>query len=124
MHILLVALGGACGSVLRYLVGLFTIRWLGPNFPWGTITVNILGSLMIGLFAELVLRKFNASADMRVLIVTGFLGGFTTFSAFSLDFISLVERGAFASAAAYMIFSIVLSVAAVFAGLTIGRIIF
>lgn len=123
-HILLVALGGAIGSVCRYIVGLLTLRWFGPQFPWGTISVNIVGSLAIGLFAELVARRFNASMELRLLLITGFLGGFTTFSAFSLDFISLWERGTTLAAAAYLVSSVGLSLAAVFVGLAIGRAIF
>lgn len=124
LHVLLVAIGGATGSVCRYLVGLATLRWFGPAFPWGTLTVNIVGSLAIGLFAELVARRFNASAELRMLLITGFLGGFTTFSAFSLDFISLFERGATVAAVTYLAASVVLSLGAVIGGLQIGRMLF
>ncbi|MBR0555375.1 fluoride efflux transporter CrcB [Ciceribacter sp. L1K23] len=124
LHVLLVALGGASGSVCRYLVGLLTLRWFGPAFPWGTLTVNVVGSLAIGLFAELVARRFNASAELRLLMITGFLGGFTTFSAFSLDFISLFERGATVAAVTYLVASVLLSVCAVIGGLQIGRMLF
>lgn len=124
IHILLVALGGAIGSVCRYLIGVTTLRWFGPGFPWGTIAVNVVGSLAIGLFAELVARKLNASAELRLLLITGFLGGFTTFSAFSLDFIALFERGAMAAALGYVAASVALSLLAVFAGLSIGRVLF
>ena len=92
INIILVALGGAFGSVARYLVGVWTLRRFGPNFPWGTLTVNIVGCFAIGLLSEVIARRLNASPEMRLLLVTGFLGGFTTFSAFSLDVISLFER--------------------------------
>lgn len=120
-NILLAALGGAIGSVLRYLVGVFTVRWFGPSFPWGTLTVNVIGSFIIGLTVEVIARRFNASMELRVFIVTGIIGGFTTWSSFSLDTMVLFERGAVAAAAAYVIGSLVISFAAVFAGLALGR---
>ena len=124
MNLLLVAFGGAAGSVLRYLVGVWTLRAFGPNFPWGTITVNIIGSFVIGLLVEIVARRFNASAELRLLLVTGFLGGFTTFSAFSLDFMVLFERGQMMAAGGYLVASVFLALLAVFAGLSLGRMIF
>lgn len=123
-HILLVALGGAIGSVCRYLVGLWTLRHLGAAFPWGTLAVNVIGSFMIGLLAEIIVRRFSASPEMRLLLITGFLGGFTTFSAFSLDIVALFERGAMLVGAAYIGASIVVSLGAVFAGLALGRVMF
>jgi len=124
LHLLLVALGGATGSVLRYLVGLWSLRQFGPAFPWGTIVVNVLGSLLIGLLAEYVARRLNASAEVRLLLVTGFLGGFTTFSAFSLDALVLFERGATTLALVYVLTSVVVSLAAVMGGLALGRSMF
>lgn len=120
-HILLVAAGGALGSVLRYLVGLWTLRSFGPSFPWGTLTVNITGSFLIGVFAEVIARKFGASAEMRVFLITGILGGYTTFSAFSLDAITLIERGEPVTALIYVASSVLLSALAVFAGLALMR---
>lgn len=120
-NILLVALGGAIGSVCRYLVGVWTLRQFGPAFPWGTLTVNVIGSFAIGFLAELIIRRFDMSTDLRLLIITGILGGFTTFSAFSLDVISLFERGATTAGAAYLVASVAISLGAVFAGLALGR---
>jgi len=120
-QILLVALGGAIGSVARYLTGILSSRLFGPNFPWGTLAVNIFGSFAIGLLIELIARRLNASADMRLFLVTGLMGGFTTFSSFSLDFASLFERGDLGLAASYLIGSVVISLLAVFAGLAFGR---
>ncbi|MND66700.1 putative fluoride ion transporter CrcB [compost metagenome] len=120
-NILLAALGGAIGSVLRYLVGVFSVRWFGPGFPWGTLTVNVIGSFIIGLSVEMIARRFDASMELRVFIVTGIIGGFTTWSSFSLDTMVLFERGAITAAAAYVIGSLVVSFAAVFAGLALGR---
>ncbi|MBB3351886.1 MULTISPECIES: fluoride efflux transporter CrcB [Rhizobium] len=118
---LLVALGGAIGSVLRYYVGQWALKLMGPAFPWGTLAVNVVGCFVIGVFAELVARKFNASMELRLLLITGFLGGFTTFSAFSLDAISLFERGEAVAGGLYIAASVGLSMAAVFAGLAIMR---
>ena len=121
---LLVAFGGAIGSVLRYYVGQWALRAMGPSFPWGTLTVNVVGCFVIGVFAEMIARRFDASPELRLLLLTGFLGGFTTFSAFSLDAISLFERGAVMAGAIYMIASVGLSMAAVIAGLAMMRAVF
>ncbi|MFN7102559.1 MAG: fluoride efflux transporter CrcB [Pseudorhizobium sp.] len=123
-NILLVAIGGATGSVLRYLIGHWSLRQFGPGFPWGTLIVNIVGSFAIGILVEFIARRLNAPAEMRLLLVTGFLGGFTTFSAFSLDALVLFERGAVATAGAYVLGSVMLSLAAVVAGLALGRTMF
>lgn len=123
-HILLVALGGAIGSVARYLVNLWAVRIAGLAFPWGTLAVNVVGSFTIGLLAEMIARKFNASVEMRLLLVTGVLGGFTTFSAFSLDAAALFERGEMTLSAIYIVSSVGVSIAAVFAGLALGRALF
>lgn len=120
-HLLLVGAGGAIGSMARYLLGVWTLRRWGPGFPWGTLGVNVTGSFLIGLLAELIMRKFGASAEMRVFLITGVLGGYTTFSAFSLDAIMLFERGDVALALGYVAASVVLSILAVFAGLALMR---
>lgn len=119
-----VAIGGAFGASARHLVGLATLRWFGAGFPWGTIAVNIVGSLLMGLFIEALAVRFDGSTALRALIATGFLGGFTTFSAFSLDVAVLWERGEAAPAALYILASVVLSIAALFAGLAVGRSVF
>lgn len=116
-NLLIVALGGAFGAALRHLVNLATLRMLGPNFPWGTLTVNIIGSFVMGLFIELLARRLDGSQELRLLIATGVLGGFTTFSAFSLDIAVMWERGAVLTASIYAVSSVVLSIAALFAGL-------
>ncbi|MBB3319137.1 CrcB protein [Rhizobium sp. BK181] len=118
---LLVAGGGAIGSLLRYYIGQWALRLAGPAFPWGTLTVNVVGCFVIGVFAEMIVRRFDASPELRLLLITGFLGGFTTFSAFSLDAISLFERGAAVSGAVYIVASVGLSMAAVIAGLALMR---
>lgn len=124
LHILLVAIGGAVGSVARYLATIAMTRLLGPAFPWGTITVNILGSFAIGLLTEFVARKFSAPMEMRLLLVVGILGGFTTFSSFSLDTMALVERGPVWIAFSYVLASVLLSLTAAFGGLALGRSLF
>ncbi|MBY5772648.1 fluoride efflux transporter CrcB [Rhizobium leguminosarum bv. viciae] len=118
---LLVAVGGAIGSLLRYYVGQWALRLMGPAFPWGTLAVNVVGCFVIGVFAELIARKFNASVELRLLLITGFLGGFTTFSAFSLDAISLFERGEAVAGGIYIAASVGLSMAAVMTGLAVMR---
>lgn len=118
--IMLVALGGAVGSVLRYGVNSAGLAWLGPGFPWWTLAVNVLGSFAMGIVAAGMLLR-GGSDDVRALVATGVLGGFTTFSAFSLDFAQLLERGQSASALAYAGVSVALSLAAVFAGLALAR---
>ncbi|MCA2408089.1 fluoride efflux transporter CrcB [Rhizobium leguminosarum bv. viciae 248] len=118
---LLVAVGGAIGSLLRYYVGQWALRLMGPAFPWGTLAVNVVGCFVIGVFAELIARKFNASVELRLLSITGFLGGFTTFSAFSLDAISLFERGEAVAGGIYIAASVGLSMAAVMTGLAVMR---
>lgn len=120
-HILLVAFGGALGSVCRYLVGIGALRLMGPSFPWGTLSVNVAGSFAIGVLAELIVARFGASAELRLLLITGFLGGFTTFSAFALDAVTLFERGASLAAATYLVLSIGASIAAAIAGIGLIR---
>ncbi len=123
-NILLVAIGGAIGSVGRYCVGLWATRLAGPNFPWGTLTVNVVGAFAIGLLVEMVARRFDASNEMRAFIVTGILGGFTTWSSFTLDTMVLFERGEVGLSALYLLASLLVSFAAIFAGLALGRALF
>ena len=120
-HYFYIALGGAIGASLRHFINLATLRMLGPHFPWGTLMVNVLGSFMMGVFIELFVRRFDVSPEFRLLVATGILGSFTTFSAFSLDVAVLWERGAAVPAAAYVVTSVVLSISALFAGLLVVR---
>jgi len=121
MQVLLVALGGAVGSVGRYLVGVLAVRIAGVTFPWGTLAVNVAGSFAIGILTELILRRFSGSPELRLLLITGFLGGFTTLSSFSLDAMVLFERGAVGLSAAYVLGTVGLSLAAIYAGFLLGR---
>jgi len=120
-QILLVAAGGAVGSVCRYLVGVGLLRLAGSAFPWGTFAVNLVGSFGIGVLAELIVARFGASPEMRLLLITGFLGGFTTFSAFALDAVSLFERGEALSSLVYVGASVGLSLIATVAGIGVMR---
>lgn len=120
-QLLIVAAGGAIGACLRHLTGLAALRLLGPGFPWGTLAVNIVGSFAMGVFIELLARRLEASIELRLLIATGLLGGFTTFSAFSLDAVVLWERGELASAIGYIAASVILAIGALVAGLILTR---
>jgi CrcB protein len=119
--ILLVALGGAIGSSLRYLVSLASGWLFGVGFPWGTLAVNITGSLAMGLVIGLAASKFQLTNELRLFLATGILGGYTTFSAFSLDFALLFERKDYGLAGLYLAGSVSLSILALFAGLYLVR---
>ena len=119
--ILAVALGGAVGATARYLFAAQALRLMGPDFPWGTFGVNVVGSFVMGALIELMALKWSVSPEMRVFLITGVLGGFTTFSAFSLDVANLVERKAAGLAALYAFGSLGGSVLALFLGLWLAR---
>jgi len=116
-----VALGGAIGSVLRYQVGRGLTHWLGPQavmaFPWATLTVNLLGSFAMGLLAGWLSRHADGSDPLRLLLGVGLLGGFTTFSAFSLELMILVERGQAGQAFVYGAVSVLAGLSALYIGL-------
>jgi CrcB protein len=118
-----VALGGALGSLARYAVGIYAGRWLGTNFPWGTLFINISGSFLIGAFAETFALRWDSGQATRVFLVVGICGGYTTFSTFSLDVVTLLGRGEIFAATAYAAASVVLSVAALYAALHIMRVL-
>ena len=120
-HLILVAAGGAIGASARHLVNLAFLRLLGPGFPWATMAVNVVGSFSMGVLVETLARRFGASDEVRLFVATGILGGFTTFSAFSLDFAVLWERGASLPALGYLIASVIGSILALFLGLWLAR---
>ena len=121
MNFLLVLIGGAAGSVARYLTGRIALAQLGPAYPWaGTLAVNLIGGFLMGVLAG-VLARTGGNEQMRLFLGVGILGGFTTFSAFSLDAVTLIERGELASALTYALVSVIGSVIALFAGLYIVR---
>jgi fluoride exporter len=115
-----VALGGAIGSLARYFVA-SAVQSPAMPFPWGIFVVNVSGGFLMGIIVELSALKLNISPELRAFLTVGVLGGYTTFSTFSLDSALLIERGAWISAAAYMAGSAILSVLALFAGLWIVR---
>ena len=121
MNYLIVFLGGGIGSVLRHLVNVLAARGLGTAFPYGTLTVNVTGSIVMGVCAGYFAFKGDAAQGWRLFLMTGVLGGFTTFSAFSLDAASLYQRGEIALAAIYVVASVAASIAGLFAGLMLMR---
>ncbi len=119
--VLWVALGGAIGSAARYGVNVWSGRMFGTEFPWQTLIVNVLGCFIMGVLTELMALKLHVGHEARAFLTTGILGGFTTFSAFSLDFAYLVERKQLAAAGSYALASVVISLIAVFAGMNLIR---
>lgn len=114
-----VGLGGAIGAVLRFGTGLAVLRLAGPGFPLGVLTVNILGSFLMGVFA---IYAFHRDVQhLNPFVMTGILGGFTTFSAFSYEAFTLYERGEIAQAGLYVALSVVLSIAGLAAGVVVAR---
>ncbi|MCB1511630.1 MAG: fluoride efflux transporter CrcB [Hyphomicrobiaceae bacterium] len=121
---LLACAGGALGAGARYIVNVAVAKGLGAAVPWATFAVNVVGSLAMGLLTGYIVSRALADSGMRVFLATGVLGGFTTFSAFSLDVVGLAEHGHFDYAALYLAGSVVISIAACFAGLALARMIF
>jgi CrcB protein len=122
IHLLLVAAGGAIGAGARHLANLAALRLFGPSFPIGTLAVNVIGGLLMGLLTGwLALRYSGGGQGLRLFLATGILGGFTTFSAFSLDAVLLWERGEVIAASVYVILSVALSIAALAVGLFLMR---
>ena len=120
-----VALGGAIGALLRYQTGRWMTWWLGPNtvtaFPWATLTVNVLGSLAMGLLAGFLARHGQGGEQWRLFLGVGVLGGFTTFSAFSLEMMILIERGQAAQGLIYALVSVLAGLTALYLGLILMR---
>ncbi|TFW56710.1 fluoride efflux transporter CrcB [Bradyrhizobium sp. MOS001] len=116
-----VALGGAIGSVARYLVGAAVTKILGNHFPWGTLMINVTGSFLIGLFIALFAMDRHLPQALRLFLVVGVCGGYTTFSTFSLDSYSLIERGEAVAAGTYMFGSVALSVGSLIAAMLVVR---
>ena len=118
--LLWIALGGAAGSVLRYLIGGAAQKLSAASFPVGTLVVNVTGCFLIGILARHYMN-IQAHPHMRALLITGLCGGYTTFSAFSLETVGLLEGGEYQKAAAYVALSLALSIAATFAGFAAAR---
>lgn len=118
-----IAIGGALGALGRHFVSVGMVAWLGHGFPWGTLVANILGSFAMGALVETMALVWSPSPELRALLTVGLLGAFTTFSTFSLDFVSLYERGAAGLASVYLVTSFALSVGALFAGMRLFRLV-
>ena len=112
-----IALGGSLGAISRYWVSAATYSWLGNNFPYGTLMVNVTGSLAMGFLTVLLVQRFDVSDEVRLGLIIGFLGSFTTFSAFSIDTIHWIENGAVLKALTYILISVIACVLAAWAGL-------
>jgi CrcB protein len=121
MAYILVFFGGGLGATLRHVINMLCARTLGTAFPWGTFIINVTGSTVMGLIAGYLTFKGGASQHWRLFLMTGVLGGYTTFSAFSLDTALLYERGEMGLALAYVLGSVVISIAGLFAGLALVR---
>lgn len=114
-----IALGGAIGAVARYLTGLAVLRLVGAGFPWGTLAINVIGSFLMGVLV-VVLAERDAMR-LAPFLMMGILGGFTTFSTFSLDTIGLIDRGEVGMAAGYVLASVVLTLGAIVLGMVMAR---
>jgi fluoride exporter len=119
--ILFAAAGGALGAGARHLVNTSMLAWLGPGFPWATFIVNVVGSLLMGILVQLLMPLDGGTPALRTFLATGVLGGFTTFSAFSLDAWVLYERQQHVALGAYVVLSVVLSIAALVLGMALVR---
>ncbi len=118
---LAVAAGGAMGAVGRYLVGIGALAAMGPGYPYGTLIANVVGGFLMGAIVEAGALRFSYSPELRAFLTVGLLGGFTTFSAFSLETALMIERGEWTSALGYVVLSAVLSIGALFGGLWLMR---
>jgi len=114
-----VALGGALGALARYLTGVVALRVMGPGFPWGTLAVNVLGAFAMGMLVVALAHK--DATRLAPFLMTGVLGGFTTFSAFSLDAVAMMERGQVLLAGFYVAASVVLSLGAIMMAMSLTR---
>ncbi len=119
--LLLATVGGAIGAGARHLVNVGFARLFGTDFPWSTVVINIVGSLLMGVVVTAVALRFDGSPELRTFLATGILGGFTTFSAFSLDAHILMSRGDTTAALLYVAASVLLSILGLYVGLLFTR---
>lgn len=122
-HVILVFVGGAVGSVFRYVVSIGMSRWLGTGFPYGTLTVNVAGSLCMGFLYVLIVERASLSAEWRSLLLIGLLGGFTTFSSFSMETLLLLQDAAWLKAGVNTLLNVSLCLFAAWIGLLLGRLV-
>ncbi|MCW2389835.1 CrcB protein [Sphingobium sp. B1D7B] len=123
LNTVLVMIGGAIGAALRYQLGRASLRIMGPGYPWGTLAANVLGGLAMGLVAGWLAARYQGQQgeQIRLLVAVGVLGGFTTFSAFSLETMLMIERGEALNALGYVLLSVAASIGALALGLTLMR---
>ena len=120
VKVMVLSLGGALGVNVRYWMGAWISRWASPQFPWPTFTINVSGSFAIGFLAVL-LARWLPHPNIRLLVIVGFLGGYTTFSSYSYETLTLAERGELALAFVYVTSSVILGLAAVGSGAALAR---
>lgn len=121
IQIVAIAAGGATGAVMRFWVSGWVYGWLGRDFPYGTLFVNVTGSLLMGILSVLLIERLSLTPEWRGVILIGFLGSFTTFSTFSIETLNLIEAGALGKAFVNMALSVVLCVGAAWVGVIVGR---
>jgi CrcB protein len=120
---LIIGIGGFLGANFRYLVGGWVADWLGSDFPYGTLIINVSGSFIIGMFLTLITDRFAAPPNLRLFFAIGFLGAYTTFSTFSFESLALIQSRAYLAAAVNVVGSTVLGLLAVAAGVVLGRLL-
>ena len=118
---LAIAAGGSLGAVSRYWMSASTYQWLGQGFPYGTLMVNLLGSLVMGFLSVLLVHRFQVSEEIRIGLLAGFLGSFTTFSTFAMDTLQLAGNEAMFKAIIYILFSVMLCIVGAWAGLFVAK---
>jgi CrcB protein len=123
VRLLLICLGGAVGTGARYLIGGLVARWLGSEFPYGTLFINVLGSFLIGFVQQVGLTTLAIPETTRLVLTIGVMGGFTTYSSFSYETISLIENGSWLGAAANVVFTTGLCLGVCVLGLALGRVV-
>lgn len=123
LQIIMVGIGGALGSILRFLMSTAMVAWLGRDFPFGTLTINVLGSFLMGFLAFVLVEHLDLDTVWRTAILVGFLGGFTTFSSFSLENLHLLLAGETFKALLYIGLSVILCISAAAVGLKMGKLL-
>ena len=123
LQVIAIACGGALGALSRYFVIGLVTEWLGKDFPFGTLFVNVLGSFLIGILYVVVVLKMHVSPELKSILVVGFLGAFTTFSTFSLEAFNFISQGLLLSAVTYILSSVILCILAVWAGVSLAKLI-
>lgn len=123
LQVIAIACGGAFGALSRYFVIGLVTDWLGKDFPFGTLFVNVLGSFLIGILYVVVVLKMHVSPELKSILVVGFLGAFTTFSTFSLEAFNFISQGLILSAVTYILSSVILCILAVWAGVSLAKLI-